>query len=153
MTVTDPEFIAFLLRAKKASYAGGETNKVTSSRPESHDLAYCEGEWSYLDTYLGGFAFAGEEAVWKAGQPLWGMNYYGTMTVEEIPGGFGDFLKQALRCVPARAPYRGPAHFEQGRYSYTCAWEGDPARFKGEETIALDGQVIYLLSFHGGRIR
>ena len=153
MTLTDPEFLAFLLRAKKATYAAGDAGQVSSSRTASHDLAYQEGQWAYLDTYLGGFAFIGEEAVWKGGLPLWGMNYYGSMTVPGIPDGFGDFLKLALRGVPPEAPFRGPARLEQGRYLYTCRWEGAPDWFRGEEEISLDGQVIYRLYFHGGMIQ
>ncbi|MBE0698866.1 MAG: XRE family transcriptional regulator, partial [Anaerolineaceae bacterium] len=112
-----------------------------------------EGEWSYLDTYLGGYAFIGEEAVWKDELPLWGMNYYGTMTVPGIPDGFGDFLKLALRGVLYDAPYRGPAQFTQERYTYTCRWEGDLAFFHGTEEIARDGLVVYRLFFHGGAIQ
>lgn len=156
MTVCDdPQFIPFLIRAKRATYAAGG-GEVTSSRPQSHDLAYQEGAWSYLDTYLGGFAFAGEEAVWKDGTPVWAMNYYGSMTFDPdarpIPDGFGDFLKHALMAVPAEAPYRGPADFREGRFTYTCRWDGSPERFHGEETIACDGEPIYLLRFHGGII-
>jgi hypothetical protein len=151
--LNEPEFLSFLLRAKKSTYAAGDGGQVASSRPQSHDLAYQEGDWAYLDTYLGGYAFIGEEAVWKNGQPQWGMNYYGTMTVAEIPDGFSDFLKAALRQVPADAPYRGPALWEEGRYRFTCSWEGSLAMFRGEEEIALDGQVVYRLYFHGGMIR
>ncbi len=153
MPISDPDFVPFLLRAKKATYAAGDAAAETaSSRPQSHDLAFKEGDFTYIDTYLGGFAFIGEEAVWKCSRPLWGMNYYGTMTIEAIPDGFGDFLKLALRGVPAEAPYRGPASFAEGRFTYTCRWEGSLDHFKGDETIALDGQVIYILDFHGSKI-
>lgn len=154
MALSDPEFVPFLLRAKKATYASGTAAETAAARPASHDLSFRDGSYTYLDTYLGGFAFLGEEAVWENAQPVWGMNYYGTMTVEDaIPEGFGDFLKLALRHVHAEAPFRGPARFDEGRYSYTCQWEGGLALFRGEETIALDGQVIYQLYFHGGVIQ
>ena len=160
------DFVPFLLRAKKATYASGTAEtQAPSSRPASHDLTYAEDELSYIDSYLGGYAFLGEEALWKrdeAGEkmPLWGMNYYGTMVgldttpagLPAVPDGFGDFLKLALRHVPAHAPYRGPAEFAEGRYRYTCHWEGDLDLFHGEESIALDDQVIYRLYFHGGSI-
>lgn len=154
MAISDPDFIPFLLRAKKSTYAAGDNAAAAaSSRPQSHDLAFKDGDFTYIDTYLGGFAFIGEEAVWKDGKALWGMNYYGTMTSASIPEGFGDFLQLALRHVPAEAPYRGPADFAEGRYSYTCRWEGSPSLFRGEETIALDGQVVYQLYFHGGVVQ
>lgn len=152
MTVNDPHFVPFLLRAKKSTYAAGDGGKVASSRPASHDLAYREGEWAYLDTYLGGFAFIGEEAVWCQETPIWGMNYYGTMTVDTIPAGFSEFLKSALLQVPPEAPYRGPAVYQDGEYAYTCRWEGTLESFRGEEMISLDGQMVYRLDFHGGKI-
>ncbi len=153
-----PSIIPFLRRAKRATYASSdEADQLAgaqqpSSRPASHDLAYHEGDLFYLDTYLGGFSFAGEEAVWLKEVPLWGMNYYGAMTIGEIPEGFSHFLKVCLREIPADAPYRGPECFTSGRFTYQCRWEGRFEAFKGEETIAMDGDLIYRLSFHGGAI-
>jgi hypothetical protein len=45
------ELISFLLRAKKATYAGHGA-EVVSSRPASHDLFYAENDLTYIDTYL-----------------------------------------------------------------------------------------------------
>lgn len=153
MNIDTPEFRAFLIRAKQATYASGSAGLAESTRPQSHDLAYAEPPYSYFDTYLGGFAFAGEEAVWFEGTPVWAMNYYGTMTVETIPDGFSDFLKFALRQVPLDAPYRGPERAERDDFCFDCRWEGDIAMFRGEETISHNGQVIYRLYFHGGAIQ
>lgn len=81
--------IAFLLRAKKATYAG-KGAETALSRPCSHDFAYSEPDLAYYDTYLGGSAFAGEKAVWLCGKPCWSMNYSGRVTGENFSG---DFLK------------------------------------------------------------
>jgi hypothetical protein len=158
-TVSGPSpLLEFLLRAKRCTYAASDDPVQAaaaarpSSRPASHDLAYQEGDLLYLDSYLGGFSFGGQEAVWRAQQPQWAMNYYGSMTCESIPDGFSAFLKQALRQVPAEAPYRGPEYFEQGPYTYICRWQGSPHRFHGQEEILLNGQSIYILFFHGGEI-
>lgn len=86
------ELIAFLLEAKQKTYAGNGEH-APSSRPASVDLPYRKGDYFYLDSYLGGLRFAGEEAVWCKSQPLWGMNYYGYMLVPKAPEGFGEFLK------------------------------------------------------------
>ena len=145
------EIVPFLLRAKRSTYAAGVA-PTQSSRPASHDLPYQEGEWLYLDTYLGGLRFIGEEAVWHQGNPLWGMNYYGWMLVDEIPDGFSPFLKEALLHVPQDAPYRGPAEFASGRFSYTCRWDGSLDRFSGNEWIEFDRVKIYALNFHGGAV-
>lgn len=58
----DSDLIDFLIRAKKATYAG-EGKEAPSSRPHSHDFHYSEGTLRYIDTYLGSTQFAGEEAL------------------------------------------------------------------------------------------
>lgn len=90
------EVIEFLIRAKRATYAGKGSESLPS-RPNSHDLEYEEGKLKYIDTYLGGEKFAGEEALWENNKPFWSMNYIGRI----IADGFnGDFLKESLLNVP-----------------------------------------------------
>lgn len=143
------ELIAFLLRAKRATYAG-KGAESPSSRPASHDLHYAEGELAYIDTYLGGSHFAGEEALWRSGVPIWSMNYVGRVTGEPFSG---DFLKDALRHGTADMPYRGPAEYAEGDYLYRCAVEGSFEWFSGIETITLQGRRVYECRFHGGSIK
>jgi hypothetical protein len=152
MTEKTPELILFLLEAKQKTYAGGGEH-APSSRPASFDLPYRRGDYFYLDSYLGGERFVGEEAVWLNGQPLWGMNYYGYLLAPEAPEGFGEFLKRALLAVPVEAPYRGPAFYKEGLFEYRCEWDGAVERFEGRETIWLAQQPIYELLFHGGTIQ
>ena len=139
----------FLIRAKRATYAGKGAESAPS-RPQSHDLAYREGEMLYIDTYLGGERFAGEEALWVSGVPVWSMNYAGRVTGAPFSG---DFLKEALLRVPADRPYRGPEAYENGDYAYACAVTGDDDWFQGRETIRYRGAEIYECYFHGGMIR
>ena len=146
------QLVQFLIKAKQNTYASGKSPDH-SSRPNSHDLHYTEGDYTYIDTYLGGFHFIGEEAVWKDGKPVWGMNYYGKMLVEVIPAGFSEFLKAALMRVPKETPFRGPADYREGIFTYRCRVDGRLERYVGEEEILLDGQPIYWLAFHGGEIR
>lgn len=145
----DPRLLSFLLRAKRNTYAAHGA-EVAASRPNSHDLSYREGALLYLDTYLGGLQFAGEEAVWDDGVPVWSMNYCGRVTGE---GFRGDFLKEALLRVPEDAPYRGPALYEEGGLRYVCRADGAFAWFQGYEEILQDGLRIYECFFHGGSIR
>ena len=144
----DKEIVAFLIRAKQATYAG-KGAETAPSREKSHDLAYREGDLCYYDTYLGGGRFAGEEALWISGDPRWSMNYAGRVTGTPFSG---DFLKEALRHVPEDRPYRGPERYVSGDYEYRCSTEGDFGWFQGKETIAYRGQVIYECFFHGGLI-
>lgn len=139
-------FVEFLMRAKRATYAGKGAESAPS-RPASHDLVYEEGGLKYLDTYLGGRRFSGEEAVWQNGVPVWAMNYCGRVTGEPFSG---DFLKEALLHVSGETPYRGPARFEDGKYTYLCKPEGTLEWFQGREEIRFGGETVYELYFHGG---
>jgi hypothetical protein len=146
------EFTRFLLRAKQNTYASGNAPDH-SSRPASHDMHYSEEPYTYIDSWLGGFHFIGEEAVWHKGIAVWGMNYYGKSLIATLPQDFSHFLKAALLQVPANAPYRGPSAFAEGEYEYHCSWRGSLTSFEGEEAISYQQQTIYRLSFHGGEIR
>ncbi len=145
----DKKTVEFLIRAKRATYAG-KGAETASSRPGSHDLVYSEGDLTYYDTYLGGERFAGEEALWKSGVPFWSMNYAGRVTGAPFSG---DFLKEALLHVPEDAPCRGPETYEKGDYRYTCPVDGDSGWFQGKENICFRGVTIYECFFHGGMIR
>ena len=145
----DKQIVGFLIKAKRATYAG-KGAETAPSRPASHDLVYREGDLMYLDTYLGGEKFAGEEALWIAGVPVWSMNYVGRVTGENFSG---DFLKEALLHVPEDKPYRGPRNYTNGDYAYFCDTEGDFDWFQGRETIDYRGKQVYECFFHGGIIK
>ncbi len=140
--------IDFLLRAKRSTYAA-KSGFVEPSRLLSHDAAYQEGDYYYLDTYLGGQSFSGEEAVWIKGVPIWSMNYTGRVTGE---GFSGDFLKEALMNVPREYPYRGPLCFQQGNLSYHAVIQGDFEWYSGVEEIFFEGRKVYECMFHGGKV-
>ena len=145
----DRAIIEFLIRAKKATYAG-KGPEAAASRPGSHDLCYREGGLMYIDTYLGGERFAGEEALWENDLPVWSMNYAGRVTGEDFSG---DFIKESLLRVPEDMPYRGPSEYHEGEYAYTCEVTGDFEWFRGREVITLRGRQIYECYFHGGLIK
>ena len=138
--------IDFLIRAKRNTYAA-KGGGVASSRPQSHDLAYQEGDYHYHDTYLGSKRFSGEEAVWIKGVPVWAMNYTGRVSGE---GFSGDFLKEALLNVPKDYPYRGPLYFAQGPHAYHAVIQGDFEWYSGAEEIFFEGRKVYECMFHGG---
>ena len=140
------ELIKFLIRAKRNTYAG-KGAETTSSRPNSHDLMYVENELKYIDTYLGGKYFLGEEAIWKDDKPLWAMNYSGRVIGASFSG---DFLKDSLYNVPENKPYRGPDYYEDGEYTYSSNVDGDFDWYQGYEEIRYQGQKIYECYYHGG---
>ena len=140
--------IEFLLRAKRATYAG-KGAEVESSRPASHDLRYSEGGLEYIDTYLGSAKFSGEEAIWKDGLPFWAMNYIGRVVAD---GFSGDFLRDALSHGTEKLPYRGPLRYESEDYLYTCSVKGDFHWFCGHEEIFFRSKKVYECIFHGGDV-
>ena len=145
----DKKIVEFLCRAKRETYASGNAKECIPCRPNSHDLKYCEGNLIYIDTYLGGEKFVGEEAIWNDNIPLWSMNYAGRI-VEE--GFEGLFLKEALRIVNEEYPYRGPLSYENGEFKYECSFAGNFEWFDGEEVIYKNDVKIYECKFHGGVI-
>lgn len=140
---------AFLLRAKKNGYAA-HAPEQPPSRPSSHDIKYEEGNMLYIDTYLGGERFSGEEAVWRGGAALWAMNYSGRVTNEKFSG---EFLKEALKNVPEELPLRGPLVHRNGDYSYHCSVSGDFEWFLGYEEIFCGSEKVYECCFHGGVVK
>lgn len=151
MEILPQRFSAFLVRAKRATYAAHGAESAPS-RPQSHDFRYEEeGDgWLYIDTYVGSASFAGEEAVWKDGMPIWAMNYCGHVLGE---GFDGDFLKAALIRVPEEAPYRGPIEYQEGPFLYCNSAMGAPDWFFGREEIFKSGVSVYELMYHGGFIK
>ncbi len=141
---------AFLLRASKVTYAGYGKEDEVSSRPGSHDLRYEEKPYLYIDTYLGGELFGGEEAVFENGRCIWLMNYCGRVIGE---GFSGDFLKEALRERPLEMPYRGPVCFRCDEFCYVNHVSGNMEWFSGEEEIFCGSRRIYECRYHGGSVR
>lgn len=141
--------IDFLCRAKRATYAGHGGEEASPCRPASHDLKYTEGGYFYMDTYLGGERFSGQEAVWENGAPVWAMNYCGRVLSEKFSG---DFLKEALERVPQEAPFRGPCVYSSGDYSYHCSVSGGFDWFQGLEEIYCEGVKVMECCFHGGSV-
>jgi len=144
------KMIHFLLQAKKNTYAAKD-NRVESCRMNSYDFRYQDNNgYTYLDTYLGGECFAGEEAVWFRENPVWSMNYVGRVIGENFSG---DFLKEALMAVPEELPFRGPEIYTKGDYHYHCKVDGEFIWFQGYEEIFYMDEKIYECYFHGGMIR
>lgn len=124
----------FLIEAKKETYANETVEKVTSSRLNSKDYEYKNGNMLYHDTYFGGTNFIGEEVVYVDSEIYWAMNYYG-VTLDETLGeeAMDEALRLALMMVGKDEviPVRGPKEFQNGEYKYTFEVEGDLKRFSG----------------------
>ena len=154
-------FINFLIKAKKSTYANSNIKKVESSRVGSSDYHYEEmlenTKYIYHDTYFGGTKFIGEEVVYcDDNKPVWGMNYYG-VTLDESLGEetMDNVLRPALMKVGEDKniiPVRGIAKFENNGYTYTFKTTGTIERFDGIEQIYKGNNLIYELHCSGGMI-
>lgn len=139
----------FLVKAKKNTYASGEPGRTLQDGTQ--EFEFQEGDFRYRDRFLGGSAFIGQELVWKAGQLIWGMNYFGTATSGASPG-LGQFLKKALRQVKEERPFRGEHAFIENDFEYLDESQGDISSFTGVELILQEGTEAYRLVYHGGRL-
>jgi Domain of unknown function (DUF5680) len=145
--------LPFIIRAKKATYLG-DAAKAKPSRAGSHDLIFEDGAWTYGDSYFGGTDFLGQEVVWCDGEPIWAMNYHGTVLRPDLMD--GERAAATFRAAHARADSQGRLidnfQFVGAHGVYVIACQGDVKRFKGGETISVDGVVAYALDFNGGMI-
>ncbi len=144
----------FLVKAKINTYAsngeGGE--KILSDK--SKELIFKEKDLTYRDRYFGSKNFIGEEIVFKKEKPIWGMNYYGEVFINETSNKeIYNFLKQALRRVKENKPFRGPSSFKDNSFEYINKTKGSLEGFFGEEKIYYKNKLVYKLTYHGGTIR
>ena len=140
------ELQMFLVRAKKSTYATN-ANICLNTKPNTTAYRYCEGEYTYTDTYMVSARFAGEEAVFCKELPVYAMNYYGQI----LSGQFSiDFLKEMLSLVSCERPFRGPEFYQKGDYAYHCQVHGDFHCFHGKELIYCKHEKVYFCRFHGG---
>jgi hypothetical protein len=144
----------FIVRAKAATYIGSG-RESGSCRPGSHDLAFHEGAFQYLDSYFGGTDFIGEEVVYFEGKPAWAMNYYGRIlepgriSAEEV----GNLLKKSLSQLYRENRFLGGFKYVDGIDTYCDTNEGDLHTFMGKEWIERDGTRVYELIYNGGLIK
>ncbi len=144
----------FVVAAKRSTYAG-DGQPATPSRHGSHDLEYRSGDWCYRDSYFGGTDFLGQEVVWRAGEPVWAMNYHGFILRPDLidARAAGRLIKAALSALYAEGRFLGGFSWSDGRFDYVDEAEGTCARFLGTERIFSHGEEAYRLHYHGGLIR
>jgi len=96
----------------------------------------------------------GEEIVYEAGKPVWGMNYYGHVLDKDIPtnDAYAILRPALMQEYDDILPVRGPKEYVEGNSRYTNQAEGTLERFTGEERIYVSDELVYICSYHGGVI-
>ena len=145
---------AFIVKAKQATYVGGG-NKTAPCRKNSHDLAFMDGDWAYLDSYFGGTDFLGQEVVWHSDQPIWAMNYHGFILRPDLIDAdrAGNVIKAALSRLYREGRFLGGHIYQTDGFTYTDKTHGTHARFQGVERILATDTIAYELRYHGGLVR
>lgn len=144
------ELAKFLVEAKQNTYAAKASKEEKSMRPSSQDYLYRKGDFFYIDSYLGGESFAGEEVVYQRNIPVWVMNYSGR-TLSDLFS--GDFLKEVLLHTTEENPFRGPSIYRSDRYVYHNTVIGELPWFQGKEEIYCGNMLVFECFYHGGMIR
>jgi hypothetical protein len=152
--VPRPALLAFLLRAKRHTYAAqGDLASMTPLLPGSRQLEYRDGPLLYRDVYFGVRSFVGQETVYEGTTPVWGMGYAGGVLT---PAAARDdvlaiyaVLRAALMRPAEDAPYRGPKRFVEGDYTYVNQLEKEAEAFSGTETITRRAAPVFRLHYAG----
>lgn len=144
----------FIVEAKAATYVGGGATHAPC-RPKSHDIGFQRHEWRYLDSYLGGTDFLGQEIVWLAEQPVWAMNYYGRILRADLIDAdvAAQVIKQALAEMYLQGRFLGGFEWKRAAHSYEDQNQGEFTSFSGNERIVISQIEVYRLDYHGGLIR
>lgn len=152
--MTVAELTAIIVAAKAATYVGDGLN-VAASRPGAHDLAWESGDWRYLDSYFGGTDFIGQEVLWRGGEPVWAMNYYGYIKRPELIDGrrAGATIKAALSAMYGEGRFLGGFDWTGPHGRYLDRSEGNTGQFRGREVILVEGVEAYALDYFGGLVK
>lgn len=145
----------FLHKANKNTFANPMAKKAASTRLNSQDYHFEEGNLAYHDTYFGDRDFIGEEIVYQDQQPFWGMNYFGSILADEVTSKeLAAFLeKSIMQEYDDVIPVRGPREFSENGWTYRLSVDGGLSHFSGQEEILREGTVIYRLFLRGGLLR
>lgn len=142
----------FLIESNKAGYAGGNQKQWKKESDSSLTITFEKGLWRSSDNFFGGEPYGGRNIVFYKNRPCWIMVYYGWVAKTEDANNVFSFLRGALSRMPDEHPFRGPEKHQNNEYIYTNAWNGDVARFTGEEQIHKDQVLIYEAQYNGGLV-
>ncbi len=143
----------FLVKAKKFTYASGDTSKKIVEIDRSTTLTFEDSDFKYHDNYFGGEPYGGREVVFLKGEPVYMMVYYGLVNGEiaDFRGVYG-ILQKALSLIPEDKPYRGPKEYLEDDYQYLNNFIGELDNFSGEESISYKRKEVYRAKYIGGLV-
>ncbi|MFA5188902.1 MAG: DUF5680 domain-containing protein [Patescibacteria group bacterium] len=143
----------FLVKAKKSTYAAGESAPKVIENDKSTTMIFIDDDWKYHDNYFGGEPYGGREVVFYENKPVYIMTYYGSVNkdITDLKGLYG-FLQQALKQIPEDKPFRGPKEYQANDFKYLNEFIGEIDNFSGEEKIFQNNKQIYQAKYAGGLV-
>lgn len=155
--MNENEFKHFLNEAKKATYASKNNEYIEEKDTLYKKYKYQNQTYTYEDTSYGNDIVRGHEIVYKNEMPIWSNICNGGMTKDNLEvseiAGICRFLKEALREATAAEPIRGLNGYQKDGFLYENTISGDIHKFEGFETVKVNGEVVYKLSYAGGEIK
>jgi hypothetical protein len=146
-------FIKFLIKAKKNTYASNGEFNEKRLKDGAKELVFSNNNFFYRDRYYGSKQFTGEEVVFVEDKPYWTMNYYGGCINDKCQQKeVYVFLKKCLKRVNSKTIFRGPEKYEKEDFIYINKIKGSFENFYGEEVIYFKNKKVYKLKYHGGLI-
>lgn len=142
----------FLVDSNNAGYAGGEEKKWIKENDGSTTIPFEKGAWKSHDNFFGGEPYGGRTIVYFENKPCWIMVYYGFVVKGSKSNPIYKVLRNALKQMPEKYPFRGPKEFKDGEYIYSNSWKGDVDRFSGEEKIFKKEKLVYKADYIGGLV-
>jgi hypothetical protein len=147
------ELSNFLVKAKRNKYGKKKESNSKILNDGSQYYEYNEYNYSFQEKKYGNNPFSGQEVVYKNGNPIWSMNYYGEILDNNIDCKiFQDFLLRALKLVMKDMPYRGPSKFSSRDWTYSINIDGSIKKFRGEEKVYYNNKNVFTLYVHGGNL-
>lgn len=142
----------FLAESNAAGYAEGDSKKWIKEKDLSTTIPFESGDFKSHDNFFGGEPYGGRTVVFYKDNPVWIMVYYGWVEEGQETDPVYKILRGALKQMPQEAPFRGPAKYQEGEFTYTNTWNGDVERFEGEEKITQGEKLIYQANYRGGLV-
>jgi hypothetical protein len=151
--VDTTDLLRFLRDAHRRGYAAGQ-NAATIREADHSTTIICEAAaWRLHDNYFGGEPYGGRAVAFLNERPVWMAVYYGRVEDPETEvKSVYSFLQRALLRAPDDLPFRGPAQFTDGPFTYRNARHGDVESSFGEETIDHRGRLVYIARYAGGLV-
>lgn len=142
------ELKEFLMRANMP-HATGQA-KTKSEDDGSRTIEYKEGDYRMHDNFFGGEPYGGRLVIFFKNKPVFMEVYYGQTSrpADEVY----DFLREALQHPAKDNPYRGPAEYTKGKFTYKSSTEGDITKHTVKEFIYDGDDEIYWAVVIGGLV-